>query len=406
MRGETVSFAKKTVQHLDCTGKRVLMRVDFNVPTANGEVTDDSRIVAAMPTIRYLIQKGARVVLVSHLGRPKGGPEPKYSMRPVQVRLERLLRQPVLWADDCVGAAAEAAAAALTDGQVLLLENLRFHPEEEKNDPAFAASLARLGECYVNDAFGTAHRAHASTEGVTHHIRPCVAGFLMQKELEYLGKALDQPVRPFVAVLGGSKISGKIDVITALLQKVDRLLIGGAMMFTFLKAQGIPTGKSLVEDDKVELARQVLAEAKAKGVELMLPVDCIASTAPDGSAPGTAKRVEQLAADEMGVDIGPESLQQFAAKLADARTVVWNGPMGIFEVPAFAAGTMGVARAIAGLKEKGAVTVVGGGDSVAAVQESGLAERFSHLSTGGGASLEFLEGKVLPGVAALDDEGK
>jgi len=401
-----VSFAKKTVQHLDCAGKRVLMRVDFNVPTANGEVTDDSRIVAAMPTIRYLLQKGARVVLVSHLGRPKGGPEPKYSMRPVQVRLERLLRQPVSWADDCVGPAAEAAAAALTDGQVLLLENLRFHPEEEKNDPAFATALAKLGECYVNDAFGTAHRAHASTEGVTHHMRPCVAGFLMQKELEYLGKALDQPTRPFVAVLGGSKISGKIDVITALLAKVDRLLIGGAMMFTFLKAQGIATGKSLVEDDKVELARQVLADAKAKGVELVLPVDCIASTAPDGSAPGTAKRVEQLQPTEMGVDIGPDSLQLFAAKLADARTVVWNGPMGIFEVPAFAAGTMGVAKAMAELKAKGAVTVVGGGDSVAAVHESGLAERFSHLSTGGGASLEFLEGKVLPGVAALDDEGK
>ena len=401
-----MSFAKKTVQHLDCAGKRVLMRVDFNVPTANGEVTDDSRIVAAIPTIRYLLQKGARVVLVSHLGRPKGGPEPKYSMAPVQVRLERLLRQPVLWADDCVGPAAEAAAAALTDGQVLLLENLRFHQQEEQNDPAFAAALAKLGECYVNDAFGTAHRAHASTEGVTHHMRPCVAGFLMQKELEYLGKALEQPARPFVAVLGGSKISGKIDVITALLAKVDRLLIGGAMMFTFLKAQGIPTGKSLVEDDKVELAKQVLADAKAKGVELVLPLDCIASTAPDGSAPGTAKRVEQLQPTEMGVDIGPDSLQLFAAKLADARTVLWNGPMGIFEVPAFAAGTMGVAKAMAELKAKGAVTVVGGGDSVAAVHESGLAERFSHLSTGGGASLEFLEGKVLPGVAALDDEGK
>lgn len=401
-----MSFAKKTVQHLECSGRRVFVRVDFNVPISGGEVSDDSRIVAAIPTIRYLLQKGARVVLASHLGRPKGGPEPKYSLRPVQARLERLLRQPVLWADDCVGPVAEQAAMALQDGQVLLLENLRFHPEEEKNDAAFAASLAKLGECYVNDAFGTAHRAHASTEGVTHHLSPCVAGFLMQKELEYLGKALDAPVRPFVAVLGGSKISGKIDVITALLQKVDRLLIGGAMMFTFLKAQGLPTGKSLVEDDRVELARQVLADAKAKGVDLVLPVDCIASTAPDGSAPGTPKRVGSLGAEEMGVDIGPESIQLFASKLADARTVVWNGPMGIFEVPSFAAGTMGVAKAIAELKDKGAVTVVGGGDSVAAVQESGLAERFSHLSTGGGASLEFLEGKVLPGVAALDDEGR
>ena len=399
------SFAKQTVQHLDCAGKRVLMRVDFNVPTKDGEVTDPTRIEAALPTIRYLLQKGARLVLVSHLGRPKAGPEPKYSLKPVQAKLERLLRQPVAWVDDCVGAAAEAASRALKDGEVLLCENLRFHAEEEQNAPAFAESLAKLGDCYVNDAFGTAHRAHASTEGVTKFLRPAVAGFLMQKELDYLGKALEQPARPFVAVLGGSKISGKIDVITALLGKVDRLLIGGAMMFTFNKAKGLATGKSLVEDDRVELAKQVLAQAAAKGIELVLPVDCIVSAATDGSAPAAARRADALEPGDIGVDIGPESLALFADKLRDAKTVVWNGPMGIFEVPAFAAGTMGVAQAISELKARGAVTVVGGGDSVAAVQESGLAERFSHLSTGGGASLEFLEGKRLPGVEALEDGG-
>jgi phosphoglycerate kinase len=309
----------------------------------------------------------------------------------------------VAWTDDCVGPAAEAASRALKNGEVLLCENLRFHPEEEKNVPAFAEALAKLGDCYVNDAFGTAHRAHASTEGVTKYLRPSVAGFLMQKELDYLGKALDQPVRPFVAVLGGSKISGKIDVITALLGKVDRLVIGGAMMFTFNKAKGLQTGKSLVEDDRVEMAKTVLAQAAEKKVELLLPVDCIVSSATDGSAPGTPKAVESLGPDDIGVDIGPESVKLFAAKLRDAKTVVWNGPMGIFEVPAFAEGTMGLARVMAELRDQGAVTVVGGGDSVAAVQESGLAERFSHLSTGGGASLEFLEGKVLPGVAALEE---
>ena len=397
-----MSFAKRTVQDLDCAGKRVLMRVDFNVPVSGGAVTDDTRIVAALPTIRYLLQKKARLVLCSHLGRPKGGPDPKYSLKPVRERLTRLLRQDVAWADDCVGPEAERAAMALQDGGVLLLENLRFHPEEEKNDPAFAQTLAKLGECYVNDAFGTAHRAHASTEGVTHYLKPAVAGFLMKTELDYLGTALESPKRPFVAVLGGAKISGKIDVLTALLGKVDRLLIGGAMMFTFLKAQGKPVGRSLVEDDRLDLARELLATARSRGVELVLPTDCIASTAPDGSAPSAPKPIEQLGANEMGVDIGPETLAAFTARLRDAKTVVWNGPMGIFEVPAFAAGTMGVAKALAPLKAMGAVTVVGGGDSVAAVQQSGLAERFSHLSTGGGASLEFLEGKVLPGVAALD----
>ena len=396
-------FAKKTVGDLECDGRRVLVRVDYNVPVAGGEVTDDTRIAASMPTLRYLLQKGARLVLMSHLGRPKGGPDPKASLRPVRTRLARLLRQDVAWADDCVGAVAEAAAGALAPGGVLLLENLRFHAEEEKNDPGFSQALARLGDAYVNDAFGTAHRAHASTVGVTRHLHPAVAGFLMQKELDYLGRALEQPRRPFVAVLGGAKISGKIDVITALLARVDRLLVGGAMMFTFLKAQGRSVGRSLVEDDRLEAARAVLADAARRNVELVLPVDCLAATAADGSAPARVRAVDQIAADEMGVDIGPQTVTLFAGKLADAKTVVWNGPMGIFEVPAFATGTLAVAAACAPLREQGAVTVVGGGDSVAAVQQSGLAERFSHLSTGGGATLEFLEGRELPGVAALDD---
>jgi phosphoglycerate kinase len=395
--------AKQGLRHLQPQGRRALVRVDFNVPLESGEVADDTRIVAALPTIRYLLQKGARVVLMSHLGRPKGGPDAKYSLRPVAARLERLLRQPIAFAPDCVGPDADAVVASLGDGGVALLENLRFHPEEEANDPAFAARLAAHGELFVNDAFGAAHRAHASTEGVAHLLHPAVAGFLMEKELDYLGRALGDPPRPFVAILGGAKISGKIDVITHLLGKVDRLLIGGAMMFTFLRAQGIATGRSLVEEDRVAMAKDVLAQASARGVELLLPVDVVASTAPDGSAPSHTVAANALAADEMGVDVGPRTLEAFTAGLRDARTVVWNGPMGIFEVDAFAAGTLGVAHAVADAGARGATTIVGGGDSVAAVQASGLAERFSHLSTGGGASLEFLEGKALPGVEALDD---
>ena len=399
----TTAYHKQGIAALSPAGKRVLVRVDFNVPVKDGKVTDDSRIVAAVPTLRALLEQGARVILMSHLGRPKGGPEPKYSMLPVVARLSELLGRPVAFAPDCVGAEVERMAAALKDGEVLLLENLRFHPEEEKNDPAFAKQLAKLGEIYVNDAFGTAHRAHASTEGVAHLLHPAVAGLLMQKELDFLGRALDEPKRPFVAVLGGAKISGKIDVITALLGKVDRLVIGGAMMFTFLRAQGKPTGRSLVEEDRIDMARQVLADAAKRNVELVLPIDCIASTAPDGTAASHAVALSALGADEMGVDIGPESVKLFIDKLADARTVLWNGPMGIFEVPAFAAGTLGVAHALAKTAEAGATVVVGGGDSVAAVQQSGLAASFTHLSTGGGASLEFLEGKALPGVVALED---
>src|SRR5439155_6674616 len=315
-------FAKKTVRDLTPANRRVLVRVDFNVPLKHGEVADDTRIVAALPTIRYLLEKQARVVLMSHLGRPDGKPDPKVGLRPVAARLERLLRQPVAFAPDCVGAEAEAEAAALAPGGVLLLENLRYHAEEEKNDAGFARRLAALGDRYVNDAFGTAHRAHASTEGVARVLKPAVAGFLMQRELDYLGRALDQPQRPFVAILGGAKISGKIDVLRVLLGKVDRLLIGGAMMFTFLKAQGKPTGRSLVEADRVGMAREILEQAGKGRVELLLPVDCVASATADGSAPGRVCRLEDLKPDEMGVDIGPETIQRFAAKLADARTVL------------------------------------------------------------------------------------
>ena len=403
MREASSSFTKRTVRDLDCAGKRVLMRVDFNVPIENGAVSDATRIEAALPTIRYLLERRARLVLMSHLGRPRGEPDPKYSLEPVRERLERLLGRPVAWAPDCVGADAEARSRALADGELLLLENLRFHPEEERNDAGFARQLSALGDAYVNDAFGTAYRAHASTEGVAHLLKPAVAGFLMQRELEYLGEALDRPQRPFVAILGGAKISGKIDVITSLLAKVDRLLIGGAMMFTFLKAQGRPVGRSLVEDDRIEMAQRVLADAARRGVELVLPIDCVASAAADGSAPGAPRAIDRLGADEIGVDIGPETVLRFEAALSDAKTVLWNGPMGVFEVPAFAAGTIAVARACAEATGRGAVTVVGGGDSVAAVQAAGLGDRFSHLSTGGGAALELLEGKVLPGVAALDD---
>jgi phosphoglycerate kinase len=390
---------RMTVRQVELEGKRALTRVDFNVPLKAGRVADDTRIEASLPTIRFLAGAGARVILMSHLGRPKGRPDPAQSLRPVADRLGELLDRPVGFVTDCVGPEAEAASRALPPGGVLVLENLRFHAEEEKNDEAFARALAALGDLFVNDAFGSAHRAHASTEGVTRFLSPSVAGLLMEKELDYLGQALESPARPFVAVLGGSKISGKIDVIRNLLPRVDRLLVGGAMAFTFFRAQGREVGKSLVEADRVEMAGELL-RGPAAG-KLVLPTDVLAAVALDGSDPGRIVSVDAIPPDLAGVDIGPATLAEFAGILRGARTVIWNGPMGIFEVPAFAHGTLSVARVLAEVTKTGAVTVVGGGDSAAAIHQAGLESAVSHVSTGGGASLEFLEGKVLPGVAAL-----
>jgi phosphoglycerate kinase len=401
--GGVVQARKRTVRDVEVAGRRAWVRVDYNVPLENGAVADDTRIVASLPTLRYLLEKRARLVLASHLGRPNGKPDPRFSLRPVGTRLERLLRAAVDFAPECVGADAERRARALSEGGVLLLENLRFHPEEEANDEGFARRLAALGDLFVNDAFGAAHRAHASTVAIARVLKPAVAGFLMQKELDVLGRALESPERPFVAVLGGAKISGKIDVLRALLGRVDRLLIGGAMTFAFLRAQGRSTGRSLVEADRIATAGEVLEAAAARGVELVLPVDFLVSTAADGGAPSRVVDAAAIGADELGVDIGPRTLERFVERLRDARTVLWNGPMGIFEVPAFAHGTLGVARALADATARGATTIVGGGDSAAAIQQAGLADRISHLSTGGGATLEFLEGRALPGVAALDD---
>ncbi len=400
------SLGKLSVRDLDLGGRegkggrRVLMRVDFNVPLKGGVVADDTRIRATLPTINLLRDKGAKVVLMSHLGRPKK-PDPAQSLAPVAERLGDLLAQPVAFAADCVGPEVEKLAAELAPGGVLLLENLRFHPQEEANEPAFSAALARLGEVYVNDAFGTAHRAHASTVGVTAHLKPAAAGLLLARELAVLGQALESPTRPFVAILGGAKISGKIDVITNLLPRVDRMLIGGAMMFTFLRAKGMKVGLSLVEDDKIDLAREILTKA---GDKLVLPEDTRVAPAADGTGGnGWVVPVDQIPDAELGVDIGPATMARFASVLATARTILWNGPMGIFEVAAFAEGTREVARFLAAATERGATTIIGGGDSVAAVESAGLAGKITHISTGGGASLEFLEGKVLPGVAALTD---
>ena len=389
---------KKTVRDIDVKGKRVLVRVDYNVPIKDGKVGDDTRIRAAMPTVEYLLKNGAAVILCSHLGRPKGGPDPKYSLRPVAEYLGGLLGKPVAFAEDCTGPVAEKAATALKSGDVLVLENTRFHPEEEKNDPEMAKQLASLGEVYVNDAFGSAHRAHASTEGVAHHL-PAVAGFLMEKELAYLGRALANPERPFLAVLGGAKISDKIGVIQNLLTKVDSLLIGGGMANTFFKAQGLNVGDSLVEDQALDTARGLL---KSAGDKLVLPVDCVVADRFDANAESKVVPVDQVPASWRILDIGPATVAHFSNRLAAAKTVVWNGPMGVFEFPRFAEGTFAVARVLASLK--GATTIIGGGDSAAAVEQSGLAEKMSHISTGGGASLEFLEGKELPGVVALLDK--
>ncbi|TGE36674.1 phosphoglycerate kinase [Desulfosporosinus fructosivorans] len=391
---------KKSVKDVKVRGRRVLVRADFNVPLdEQGKITDDTRIRASLPTIEYLIQEGARVILTSHLGRPKGKVNLKYSLAPVAKRLSEKLAQDVQLAADCVGDVAMEAVSKLQDGQVLLLENVRFHAEEEKNDPTFARDLATLAELFVNDAFGTAHRAHASTEGVTHYI-PAFAGLLMQKEVEFMGNALERPDRPFVAIIGGAKVSDKIGVIENLLEKVDALIIGGGMANTFLKAQGFKVGKSLLEEEKLDLAKQLIEKAKAKGVELELPIDVVVAKAFEANAPHRTVRVSEIQEDEMALDIGSASAERFAARISTAKTVIWNGPMGVFEMDAFAKGTERVAQAVASC---GGITIVGGGDSVAAVEKMGVADQMTHISTGGGASLEFLEGKVLPGVAALNE---
>ncbi|MDQ7093087.1 phosphoglycerate kinase [Desulfosporosinus sp. PR] len=391
---------KKSVKDIAVQGKRVLVRADFNVPLdEQNQITDDTRIRASLPTIEYLIKEGARVILASHLGRPKGQVNPKYSLAPVAQRLSEKLGQNVPLAQDCIGDVAKEAVMKLQDGQVLLLENVRFHKEEEKNDPEFAREMASLAEFFVNDAFGTAHRAHASTEGVTHYL-PAVAGLLMQKEVEFMGNALERPEHPFVAIIGGAKVSDKIGVIENLLEKVDALIIGGGMANTFLKAQGFQVGKSLLEEDKVDLAKQLLEKAQQKGVKLELPLDLVVAKAFAADAPHRTTALSGIEDDEMALDIGPASAERFGSLISTALTVIWNGPMGVFEMDAFAKGTERVAQAVAACK---GTTIVGGGDSVAAVEKMGVAERLTHISTGGGASLEFLEGKVLPGVAALLD---
>jgi phosphoglycerate kinase len=397
---------KLTIDDIDLKRKRALVRVDFNVPIDGGKVADDTRIVASIPTIQKLVQSGAKIVLMSHLGRPKGTPDPKYSLRPASERLSKLMGRPVKFAEDCIGPKAQEAAKDLNDGEILLLENLRFHPQEEKNDPAFAKELASLGDVYINDAFGSAHRAHASTEGVTRYIQPAVAGYLMKKELDYLGMALEDPVRPFVAILGGAKISGKIEVISNLLDKVDALLIGGGMAFTFLKARGLNVGKSLLEEDKISEASNIMLLAESRKSDFVLPIDIVIT--PDPNDPNSSTEIVGAAGiknDMIGVDIGPRTVDNFLEHINSAGTVIWNGPMGIFENPRFADGTFAIARGMADATDRGCITIVGGGDSAAAVVKAGLPDRMSHVSTGGGASLEFLEGKKLPGVTALTNKG-
>ena len=396
---------KITVEDLNLQGKHVLMRVDFNVPLENGKVANDKRIQAALPTIKYIAQNGGKLILMSHLGRPKGKRVPEMSLKPCVAVLSELLGKEVAFADDCIGATVENAVAKLENGDILLLENLRYYKEETDNDAGFAENLAKLGDLYVNDAFGTAHRAHASTEGVTHFLDQCAAGYLMMKELDYLGNVMENPARPFVAILGGAKISGKIDVIMHLLPKVDKVIIGGGMAYTFFKAQGLEIGKSLLEADKVDYAKDILSQG---GDKIVLPVDCQVTDFFDFDARkiGELKQVgtDAIPADWVSLDIGSQSIDKFRSILSDARTVVWNGPMGVFEIPETAKGTYAIADILADVTAGGATTVIGGGDSASAVAKAGVADKVSHVSTGGGASLEFMEGKILPGVAALTDK--
>ncbi len=396
---------KRTIRDIDLKGKRVLIRVDFNVPLdkKTGAITDETRIRESLPTIRYCLEQGASVVLMSHLGRPDGKRLPEYSLKPVAQRLQELLNRPVIFLPDCIGPDVEAQVHAMKPGEVILLENLRYHAEEERNDSTFAQALSRLGQIYVNDAFGTAHRAHASTEGVAHHL-PAAAGFLMEKEIRYLEGALTNPVRPYVAILGGAKVSDKIGVISRLLEQVDRLLIGGGMSYTFLKSQGHAIGASTLEADRIGLAKELLEKAAKRHVKVLLPVDHVITNGlkqPDSQVKTVA--MGQIPDGWEGVDIGPETIKVFTSALADAKTVVWNGPVGVFEDPRFATGSRRIAEALASLK---ATTIIGGGDSAACVQQFKLAERMTHISTGGGASLEFLEGKILPGIAVLQDKVK